>query len=179
MKTITCPYCHKEMRSHVPVPEESFAHLTHCGHCHRPIAVYSQAVFAHRHTDRSIQATFPDESQESSHHLTLLPNAYSEGQSLVLLPGMHILGRTSPHSCADLQLLSSDPDMGRHHLEVTVTDKGVFVKDLDRKGKTHLNAQPLGKGEKRRVNGGDTITIGSSTLLYNHEEQESEYTKDI
>ena len=86
-----------------------------------------------------------------------------EGREYTLALGNNIVGRWSPTSSADIQLLVHDDSLSRQHVMVNVYrlpdgNVRVTVKNLKNKNETLVNGKPLGD-DNLVVRNGDKITM--------------------
>ena len=93
------------------------------------------------------------------------------GQQYVLRQGANTVGRKAQTSQATLQLPVSDPDMIRHHLQITVSVlpngklKAVISNDRN-KNITSINGVELPHDEAIVLSNGDRIVMGKTTVVY-------------
>lgn len=84
-----------------------------------------------------------------------------DGETKVRFPLTRILHRIGRGPSCDLSL--DGEDVSRHHVEITQTDEGVFVRDLRSANGTFINDQPIEFLHQLEI--GDRLVIGSHLLI--------------
>jgi len=64
----------------------------------------------------------------------------------------------------DCQISINNPSVSRQHAALEVRDEGVFVEDLGSRHGTRLNEMPLRAGRPVRIEAGDMLQLGPTTL---------------
>lgn len=64
------------------------------------------------------------------------------------------------------EIVLNDSFMSRNHFEISRTNEGFYVRDLNARNTTHLNGQPLEPEKDARLSSGDEITIQSISILF-------------
>ena len=78
-----------------------------------------------------------------------------------------ILGRGSS---TDLQV--DDPAVSTRHLSLTYDGESLFVTDLESKNGTRINGERIPVGESRKLESGDAVRIGKTTLTFSFDKPE-------
>ncbi|MCB0420842.1 MAG: FHA domain-containing protein [Bdellovibrionales bacterium] len=89
--------------------------------------------------------------------------SYSGGAREILrLEGnFWIAGRDS-----NCEIFLNDAFMSRNHFEITRTNDGFYIRDLNSRNTTHLNGEPLVPSKDAKLSSGDEITIQSISILF-------------
>jgi pSer/pThr/pTyr-binding forkhead associated (FHA) protein len=83
------------------------------------------------------------------------PRLVLDGREFELREGSNTLGRVH----ADVLL--PDPTVSRHHATLTVEEDSVWISDEGSTNGTYLNGSPVTPGDRRRVQDGDSLKLGS------------------
>jgi pSer/pThr/pTyr-binding forkhead associated (FHA) protein len=83
------------------------------------------------------------------------PRLVLDGREFELREGSNTLGRVH----ADVLL--PDPTVSRHHATLTVEEDSVWISDEGSTNGTYLNGSPVAPGDRRRVQDGDSLKLGS------------------
>ncbi len=118
------------------------------------------------------------EIDRSRGHIVVLENVFGYRQEFGLGEGNNGIGRRNKDSVVDIPIITSDPSMGRHHCILRVTTKADgsllhTVADDDSLVGTFVGGHLLGKKEWCRLNDGDVITLGATSVIFHapdHEE---------
>lgn len=85
--------------------------------------------------------------------------------------GRNIIGRKASTSSATIQIETNDRYMSRMHIVITISAlpdgsvKAVLCNDKN-KNETRVNGQPVVAGDMIRLEDGNTITMGKTTITY-------------
>lgn len=137
----------------------------------------------------SLQIVVPEHGPESQccprcgtfNHVPVVPDAAVSARfeplpGLCIAPsgftlglGIHIVGRRSDKSHAQIQIDSHDMNMSRTHTRIAVTydtHKCVNVSDAGSSNGTFVNEQPLLPGVAVMLQPGDILRMGETKFLY-------------
>ncbi len=165
---IACPYCAKDIEIIPPNVVKAKAEKVVCPHCHRPIAVYASQATLQMHRDRAVKAVAVSlhDFSEQDPYLEIVESRLADSQRLPIPIGESVLGRFTPNSKAEIQVLTDDIDLGRNHARLWLTKKGsLSVADNDSVSGTYVNGQPLAPTDKVRLWDGDVLTLGATTFI--------------
>ena len=164
---VTCPYC--EAQIEVPTPlidQESGLHAV-CSSCHKPLVVYPSHTLLQLHEDRSIKAVAVEVRKYAEGVLLeVMESPYSRHQELRVPEGKSMIGKQNPDSSTEIQILTDDLDLMRNHAELWYKKDGtLMIRDRAERGTTFVNGDKLGKGDWKRLNPGDVLVLGSTSLI--------------
>ena len=105
----------------------------------------------------------------------------ASGRAFQLKLGTNVLGRVAQSGTADLKI-STDPYMSRRHMQIDViqTPAGVEHRlvEIDSKNIIVLNGRPIQRGDIIKLNYGDELTLGMTTVLFDRpKEDDAEATQ--
>lgn len=168
MKQIECPYCGIELEALLPNYEYDGAIKRICDTCHHPIAIYTSEAKMNMHEDHSVRAVFvsPYVYVSKEIYLEVPESPLARYQEIDIPIGVSTLGRHNKSSDATLQILTDDLDMGRHHAKIHLSKKGkLILEDLGTTLGCYVNGDRLNKGDKRILEDGDVLTLGSTIAI--------------
>lgn len=83
----------------------------------------------------------------------------SGGREHPVRPGVTVLGRQG-------DIMVEDGSVSRRHAQIASTDGKIVIEDLGSTNGTKVNGDALAAGEKRELQTGDTVTLGSADLTF-------------
>ena len=104
-------------------------------------------------------------------YVTVVENAFHYKQTVLLYEGENVFGRYVRGTKANAALKTTDPSVDTTHCIITVrlnrTGEPVFtLRDAPSNTGTFLMGHLLGDREQARIDEGDIITIGATTLIF-------------
>ena len=103
----------------------------------------------------------------------------SNGTSYDLSLGKNTIGRKAGTSQASVQIETSDRYMSRVHIEIRFDGRFHFLRVLTEKNPTLVNGQVVHKDEELILQGGETITLANTPLLFQVKETVTQDDKTI
>lgn len=103
--------------------------------------------------------------------IVVIENAFAFKQELPLQLGENVVGRRNKDTDGvDVEIVSSDPSMGRKHCVITVKANregslDYFLRDFPSLTGTFLRNELLGNRETVRLEDGDVVTLGATTFI--------------
>jgi hypothetical protein len=104
-------------------------------------------------------------------YIHVIENFFGTKQDLPLILGDNVIGRRNKDTDGvDVEIITSDPSMGRKHcvIQVKANEDGSFdylLSDFPSLTGTFLGNKCLGKKEQVRIEGGAVVTIGATTFI--------------
>ena len=164
-RQVVCKKCSKVLT--VSNPKGLRSAYCVCGICHTRIEVNffiedKDLSTSLNSGSNSIVTSLPVSNEVVEHVASLLVN----GREYVLAVGNNIVGRWSPSSLADVQLMVQDAFLSRQHVMLNVYrladgNLRITVKNYKNKNATQVNGKPLGC-DNIVVSNGDLISMGDT-----------------
>lgn len=172
-KYIICPYCKKRIEFElIRVSMDKNRHVSMpCPGCKRRLAFTLQDERTKEVRQTTKQTARGDQELQPLAILHVVENVFGFAADFPLYAGLNRVGRyNDKHTDLEVAIRSADPSLDRNHTLITVeeTSEGVvsIIMDDDSMTGTFLNARELTPGEKHRLEDGDVITLGATSLIY-------------
>ena len=174
--TITCPYCASEIEVPTPLASQEKGLYAVCDRCHKPIMVYPGYTYLQMHEDRSIKAVAVEvRKYVEGICIEVMESPLARRQEIQIPEGKSMVGKQNAHSDTDLQILTDDLDLLRNHATLWLKKDGaLMIQDNASKAGTFVNGDRLSKGDWRRLNPGDVLTLGATTCIVHLPEEDEE-----
>ena len=120
------------------------------------------------------------ETDFSCGSIVVIENAFAFKQELPLAMGENVVGRRNKDTDGvNVEIITSDPSMGRKHCVITVKENKAggldyFLRDYPSLTGTFLRNELLGERETVRLEDGDVVTLGATTFILRAAENKSE-----
>lgn len=168
MKRIRCPKCDHYIIFDETKYDMGQSLVFKCEECHKEFSIrIGKTKLAAR---TASEETYEEEKQAEYGYLTVVKNMFSYQQELPLVLGDNEIGRYNRGTEISTPIQSTDPSLDRHHCIVNVKlnkqGKPVYtVRDCESITGTFVMDDILQKKEQRRLEDGDIITCGATTLI--------------
>ena len=168
MKRVRCPKC-----DHYIIFDETKYHegqvlVFKCEACNKEFSIrIGKTKLAAKSAK---EETYEEEKQAQYGYISVVENVFCFHQELPLKLGDNEIGRYSKGTEITCPVNTSDPSMDRHHciVNVSLSKQGLpvyTVMDNDSDRGTYVMDEELKKRERRRIEDGDIITCGATTLI--------------
>ena len=120
------------------------------------------------------------ETDFSCGSIVVIENAFAFKQELPLAMGENVVGRRNKDTDGvNVEIITSDPSMGRKHCVITVKENKAggldyFLRDYPSLTGTFLRNELLGERETVRLEDGDVVTLGAKTFILRAAENKNE-----
>lgn len=120
------------------------------------------------------------ETDFSCGSIVVIENAFAFKQELPLAMGENVVGRRNKDTDGvNVEIITSDPSMGRKHCVITVKENKAggldyFLRDYPSLTGTFLRNELLGERETVRLEDGDVVTLGATTFILRAAENKNE-----
>lgn len=168
MKRIRCPKCDEAILFDETIYEAGRILVFECPECHKRFRLRIPA-------QKAAGADDADETDEAAElpvygYLTVIENAFHFKQKLPLREGDNVVGRAVKGSDINAPIRTVDPSVDTTHCIVTVKPQPggtarFLVKDAPSNTGTFVENRLLGLREQARIDDGDIITIGATTMI--------------
>lgn len=172
---IICPECQQKLSfDEVPGYQNM---LVECPKCHfkANVSVYQSGI-----QERGAQG-----ADEMPTQLVMRPHSSitsgqirvkSTGEIQFLKIGQNVIGRRARSGDADIKI-STDPYMSRRHVRIDVVKKGDeyehHLVEINSKNIVRLNGHPINRGDILILKFGDTLTLGTTEIVLESNDDES------
>ena len=168
MKRIRCPKCDNYIIFDETKYQLGQTLVFKCDNCNKEFSIRLGKVKLAAKTAK--EETFEEEKQAEYGYVTVVENVFCHHQELPLFLGDNEIGRYNRGTEISTPIQTADPSVDRHHciINVKLNKQGnpvYTVRDTDSATGTFVMDEILGKKEQRRVEDGEVITIGATTLI--------------
>jgi cytochrome c1 len=173
MKRIRCPKCDEPILFDETQYEPGRSLVFECPECHKQFKLRIPEVKQQVEQDD----TQENEEQQPLAIVTVVENAFHFKQELLIYEGDNVIGRHVKGSKINTPIKAVDPSVDTTHCVIKATvkrtgEKVYSVKDGPSNTGTFVGNKLLGLKEQVRIETGDVITIGATTMIF--EELEGE-----
>lgn len=159
-KQITCPQCESPLQVNFAPKKEPLIAETYYAPKHLRNEGATQLAIR---KDKSHEPSLPKEES----HAELV----YQGHSYLLSEGLNVIGRSATSSMATIQIQTDDRYMSRQHatIEINTLPDGTIkavLSNYKNKNQTTINAQVIETGDKIKLEDGNTITMGKTTVVF-------------
>lgn len=160
-----CPYCSREINVTCPAPTVKDGVREVCPLCRHPFLVFRSET--HRLMQQTPEMLSISLEETGSCYIEVVDSQLSDERKFALPRGCErSFGRFQTDSDVDLQLPTHDADLDRRHAIFTHDKRGnLTVRDAGSSKGTYVNGEPLQPGERRRLEDGDVITMGHTSVI--------------
>ena len=157
MSKIICPKCDHAIDFDASGYKEGQALVFECEHCRKSFTI-------------RIGENKDDIQTEDFGHIVVIENTFCFKQIIPLCEGDNMLGRYNKGTVISHPIETSDPSMDRRHCIINVK-KGYngeltyTIRDNQSITGTFLMNEVLGPKDRVRINEGDIIALGATTLI--------------
>ncbi len=168
MKRIFCPKCDNQLTFDETKYTEGKVLAFVCPQCGSQFKIRLGRKVVRTESGQEKEVKEPDFTYGS---ISVIENSFGFKQELPLILGNNVIGRRNKDTDGvDVAIISSDPSMGRKHCVINVKEnkQGRFIytlRDFPSLTGTFLNNVLVGKKEQVRIEEGDIITIGATTII--------------
>lgn len=168
MKRVRCPKCDH----YIIFDETQYAAgqslVFKCDSCNKEFSIRMGKTKLAARNAREEQ--YEEEKQAEYGHLTVVENVFGYRQELPLVLGDNTIGRYNRGTEISTPIITTDPSVDRHHCIIRVKlDKAgrpvYTIRDDESITGTFVMDEILQKKEQRRIEDGEIITIGATTLI--------------
>jgi hypothetical protein len=170
MKRIRCPKCDNLITFDETAYEPGRVLIFECSDCNKQFKIKIPEK----------KLNIEEEEQEAAPaHLTVIENAFHFKQILPLFLGENTLGRYVKGNKANSPIKTVDPSVDTTHCVITAkiskNEEWTFLlSDAKSNTGTFYMDHILGPKEQVRLDDGDIITIGATTMIFHLNEEEAE-----
>lgn len=169
MKRIFCPKCDHQLAFDETKYREGKVLVFVCPQCAHPFKIrLGGGKKARTETGEEQEVEVSDFSCGG---LTVIENSFGYRQELPLAPGDNVVGRRNRDTDGvDVPIITNDPSMGRKHCIINVRQAPdgtctYTLRDFPSLTGTFLRNKLLKDRERVRLEDGDVITIGATSLI--------------
>lgn len=175
MKRIRCPKCDHYIIFDETQFEMGQSLVFKCDGCNKEFSIRLGKTKLAAKTAK--EETYEEEKQAEYGYVTVVENVFCHHQELPLVLGDNEIGRYNRGTEISTPVQSSDPSFDRHHciINIKLNKKGepvYTVRDCDSIVGTFVMDDILGKKEQRRLEDGDIITCGATTMIIHTKKEE-------
>jgi hypothetical protein len=169
MKRVRCPKCDNYIQFDETKYELGQSLVFVCDNCHKQFSIRIGKSKLNAGNQKSEVVDEKEGTQEFG-NIIVIENVFGFKQVLPLHEGDNLIGRRSKGTDIDLPIETNDPSMDRRHCIINVkrNKQGKIIytlRDNDSITGTFLMNEILGPKEQARLNDGDIITLGATTLI--------------
>lgn len=169
MKRVLCPKCENYLSFDETKYKEGQSLVFVCEHCGKQFSIRlgkSKMKSTRKDEDADL-----DTANAEYGYLTVVENVFGYKQTLLLKEGDNVIGRRCVGTTINTPIESGDMSMDRRHCIVNVklskTGKVIHtLRDAPSLTGTFLMNEILQEKDRIRINDGDIITIGATTLIF-------------
>lgn len=168
MKRIFCPKCDTQLifdEKKYPDAKALAFVCTGCGHQFK-IRVGRKTVMTPSGQEKEIK-----EPDYTCGYIRVIENTFGFRQDFPLVVGDNVIGRRNKDTeGVDIEIITSDPSLGRKHCVIRVKENGdgtytYSLRDFPSLTGTFLGNYCLGKREQVSIEGGAVVTVGATTFI--------------
>lgn len=169
MKRVRCPKCDNYIQFDETKYEQGQSLVFVCDNCHKQFSIRIGKSKLNAGNQKSEVIDEKEGTQEFG-NIIVIENVFGFKQVLPLHEGDNLIGRRSKGTEIDIPIETNDPSMDRRHCFINVkkNKQGKMVytlRDNDSITGTFLMNEILGPKEQARLEDGDIITLGATTLI--------------
>ena len=165
-----CPYCDREINVTCPSLAERDGVRQVCPLCRHPFLVFRSET--HRLMQQTPEMLSISLEETGNCYIEVVDSQLSDERKFALPQGSErSFGRFQTDSDVDLQLPTCDADLDRCHAYFAHDKRGhLTVRDAGSSKGTYVNGEVLQPRERRRLEDGDVVTMGHTSVIVSSEE---------